>query len=170
MTLRLSLSLYKQHYNVAMLLDFHLYIEDWDGATNKFNTIRMMKLLSTDEELREEVIPVHMEMINQLLGNIVFACHTKDQKICVIGEFMSTATDLYSANLLKVGMQGVILAVSDKKAMVVCFVEDMTCRWITSGNYKNILPVPSIRICINEDFTSTATNLYPSTLSLNKVM
>ena len=147
-------------------MNLHFDIQDMDDVTNRFNIIRTVKRDSTDEELREEVIPYHLKMINVMLDSILFALHTEYQNICVIKEFKSI-----DADLLETGMQGVILSVSDiDDSIVVCFVEDMTCRKITGRNYKNIKPVPSIKVCITEDFTSTATHLYPSIPSLNEVM
>ena len=149
-----------------MLMNLHFDIQEWDGVTNRFNKIRMVKRDSTDEELLEDFIPYYLRLINDMLDDILFALHTEDQNICVIKEFKSIDGDL-----IETGMQGVILSVSDiDDSIVVCFVEDMTCRKITGRSYKNIKPVPSIKVCITEDFTSTATHLYPSIPSLNEVM
>ena len=77
---------------------------------------------------------------------------------------MSTDTDLYPPTLLKVGVQGIILAVNHKKDLLVYFLGDVENRWIAIDSYPKISLMPHIRIYINEEFMSTATYLYPSTL------
>ena len=94
--------------------------------------------------------------------HFIFTSYKENQNICVDEEFMSTDTDLYPPTLLKVGMQGVILAVNYEKNLLVYFIGDTENRWIAIDNYPNISLMPNIHICINEDFMSTATDLYNS--------
>ena len=42
-------------------------IRAWDFEKNRFNQIRMLKWLSTDEQLREEVIPSKMKMLRNAI-------------------------------------------------------------------------------------------------------
>ena len=73
--------------------DINDYIQKWDEEKAGLNQIRLLKYLSTDEELREEVIPEQMKCVNQALVQFK-ALMVKYDGTAKITKMMSTMSSI----------------------------------------------------------------------------